>query len=956
MSQSMRSGLSVFLSLMLVFSTWIMLPAAVLAADPYTPGAGTSSRGVVGLDPLTLTYDGNGNTGGTAPEGGTYTAGDLVTVAGAGTLVRTHYAFAGWNTAADGNGTAYAADSTFNIDANTTLYAQWTQVEFTISYKGNGSTGGSVPTGGSYAYNTTIAVAGAGTLVRTHYTFAGWDTAADGSGTSYDPGDSFNITVDTTLYAQWTPVDYTLAYNGNGSTGGTVPDGGTYTYNTPITVAGAGTLVRTHYTFAGWNTAANGSGTAYAADSTFNIDANTTLYAQWTPVDYTLAYNGNGSTGGTVPTGGSYAYNTLITVAGAGTMVRTHYIFAGWNTAANGSGTAYDAGDTFNIDVNTTLFAQWTLADYTLAYNGNGSTGGTVPDGGTYPYNTLITVAGAGTLVRTHYTFAGWNTAANGSGTSYAADSTFNIDANTTLYAQWTPVQYTLNYNGNGSTGGTVPTGGTYAYNTLITVAGAGSLVRTNYIFNGWNTAADGSGTAYSAGVQFNLDANTTLYAQWATTPVRYTLAYNGNGNTSGTVPSGGGTFAENTLITIAGAGTLVRTDYNFVGWNTAANGSGTAYAAGAQFNLTADITLYAQWSLIQVTVTFDKNGGNTEASTTQATTTINGTVALPVTDPTRIDYVFAGWNTAADGSGTWFTSSTPVTASLTVYAHWLQSPVSGLVAANGGYNSLRLNWTATGGAAGYEVYRATAKAGPFTKIADATTASYTDSTGLTTGKKYYYQIRAYAGPDTDTTYSDFSDIAGKAPVPARPGSFKVSSKTYTSLKLSWTAVNGASGYKIYRSTTASGTYTLIKTITSGTTTSYTNSSGLTLGKTYYYKMRAYTMVSGNAVLGTMTADGSAKVMPGKTSSYTVEATTNPGELLHTWAAVTGATGYQIWRSDSADGPFTKVKTVKGATTWTETGLTSGQTYYYKIRAYRTVSGTNYFGAYTAVIREGTPQ
>ena len=142
-----------------------------------------------------------------------------------------------------------------------------------------------------------------------------------------------------------------------------------------MTVLGAGSLVKTGYTFAGWNTAANGSGTAYAASATFMIAAHTTLYAQWTINTYTVTYNGNGNTGGSAPVDGSspYDYNSTVTVLSAGSLVRTGYTFAGWNTAANGSGTAYAASATFTIAAHTTLYAQWTINNSYTAPSATGT-------------------------------------------------------------------------------------------------------------------------------------------------------------------------------------------------------------------------------------------------------------------------------------------------------------------------------------------------------------------------------------------------------------------------------------------------------------------------------------------------------------------------------------------------------------------------------------------------------
>ena len=104
---------------------------------------------------------------------------------------------------------------------------------------------------------------------------------------------------------------------------------------------------------------------------------NIVLYAQWTPA-YTVTYNGNGNTGGTVPVDGSspYLQGATVTVLGnTGTLVKIGYTFAGWNTAANGSGTSYSPGNTFAMgSSNVTLYAQWTANAYTVTFDANGGT------------------------------------------------------------------------------------------------------------------------------------------------------------------------------------------------------------------------------------------------------------------------------------------------------------------------------------------------------------------------------------------------------------------------------------------------------------------------------------------------------------------------------------------------------------------------------------------------------
>ena len=245
-------------------------------------------------------------------------------------------------------------------------------------------------------------------------------------------------------------------------------------------------------------------------------------------VTYTVTYNGNTKTSGNAPidTSSPYASGSTVTVLGnLGGLVKTGYDFAGWNTKANGSGRSYSPGNTFTINGNTILYAKWTLTTYTVTYDGNTNTSGNAPIDGSSPYvsGSSVTVLGnegSPVLEKTGYTFSGWNTAADGSGTSYSPEDTFTINGNTILYAKWTLITYTVTYNGNTNTSGNAPADGSspYASGSTVTVLGnSGSpvLAKTGYTFSGWNTAANGSGTSYSQGNTFTINGNTILYAKW---------------------------------------------------------------------------------------------------------------------------------------------------------------------------------------------------------------------------------------------------------------------------------------------------------------------------------------------------------------------------------------------------------------------------------------------------------
>jgi len=165
---------------------------------------------------------------------------------------------------------------------------------------------------------------------------------------------------------------------------------------------------------------------------------------------------------------------------------------------------------------------------------------------------------------------------------------------------------YNLTYNGNGSTGGSVPVDSTdYEEGQLITVLGnTGSLVKTGYSFVGWNTQADGNGTTYTQGQQFTMGvANVTLYAKWIEFPP-YTVTYDGNGNTGGSVPVDPTDYEEGDIVVIPGnTGYLLKINvagvsYRFEGWNTQADGTGTTYTQGQTFMMgTADVTVYTKWT-----------------------------------------------------------------------------------------------------------------------------------------------------------------------------------------------------------------------------------------------------------------------------------------------------------------------------------------------------------------------
>jgi uncharacterized repeat protein (TIGR02543 family) len=347
---------------------------------------------------------------------------------------------------------------------------------YIVTYLGNGNTGGTVPVDSNSPYaggspvtiltNTSITTFQP-TFIKGGYTFGGWNTAPDGSGTNYIGGNTFTINANTTLYANWIGGgNIGLFYRaGTGGTGTPPPSSGTYynAYTLQPIVDNTGSFTRTGFTFGGWNTSTNGSGTSYPAGSTITIPGSTTiLFAQWIPnggPNVNLTYNANSANGGIgTDVINSYSTNSAATISPNPSFTNTdpNKIFYAWNTAIDGSGTSYPAGSYITMNSSKTLYAQWVsnTSPNLVTYEPNGATSGSVPASPTfYPSGVQVPILGQSSLTRPGYTFLGWNGSDDGTGSVYAPGYTF-ISKPTTLYALWAPGSPVKNC-GGGGTGGT---------------------------------------------------------------------------------------------------------------------------------------------------------------------------------------------------------------------------------------------------------------------------------------------------------------------------------------------------------------------------------------------------------------------------------------------------------------------------------------------------------------------
>lgn len=267
------------------------------------------------------------------------------------------------------------------------------------------------------------------------------------------------------------------------------------------------------------------------------------------------------------------------------------------------------------------------------------------------------------TFTKTGYNFAGWNEKADNSGTNHIEGESITLTENKTLYAQWSLQHYTISYNNNGAEGSMESQAFVYGTPQNLT---ANTFTKVGHIFNGWNTQADGNGIAYTD--QYNLSATSdlVLYAQWV--PETYTLTFMAN---NGTDEQATQTFTYGQAQNLM-SNPFTYTGYNFADWNTAADGNGDGYSDHKNMTLTADMTLYARWTLIPTfVVTFNANGGT---GTMANQTFMQGVAqALAHNTFTREGFDFMGWNTNASGMGTYYSDGQSVTlnTTTTLYAKW---------------------------------------------------------------------------------------------------------------------------------------------------------------------------------------------------------------------------------------------------------------------------------------------
>lgn len=652
----------------------------------YTPTDDVTLYAKWDANTFTVIYAYNGATGGNSDDDDQYTTGD--TVITLPTPTKEGYNFSGWYSDATLTTSVGAAGDDYSPTSNLTIYAKWTAITRSVTYSNETSevdlsTSGSVPVdSGSYIIGDTVVVkANSGSLARTGYTFEGWVTNSNGTGTALNAGETVTVAEDDiTFYPKWEPATYTLTYHANGGSGSLAKASDSYVTGTAgITFPGAGTLSKTGYTFEGWSTSPTGTALADG----YTTAQNRTLYAVWDIKSINFSYaEGQDGDGGSLsgfsftapfPSGSSENFGTDITLStsvdaeiDADGVGGIDHQFFGWSDGT----TVYQAGDTYRLTDNSpiTFTAQWikvfsvryALAGGSFAGSDDETdsqclgTGDTCTDGQVISLNS--------TPSRPGYTFLGWE---DQSGNLKAASASTAISDESYLFtARWEAIDYTLSFN---SLGGTrVFNDYTQNIGDRVTMPNPGS--KTGYTFGGWS---DGS-TLFGIGSTFTVGSSSKSFtAQWIADV--YTVTYDWQGGT-GSTPKASDSYTvgtgDMTLPTAVGAG-YSRDGYVFSGWSTSIGGG-----VESGFRPTADDVLYAVWADGNYTLTYNVQGGSTVSDVSIARTT-----STTLATPTRANFTFVGWYTAASGGskvGDAGDSYTP-TATTTLFARWVQDSLYGV-------------------------------------------------------------------------------------------------------------------------------------------------------------------------------------------------------------------------------------------------------------------------------------
>jgi uncharacterized repeat protein (TIGR02543 family) len=544
-------------------------------------------------------------------------------------------------------GISYGADLTFT-----------TAPVYTVTYDGNTNTGGAVPVdANTYAQSATVSVLNnTGSLVKTGYSFTGWNTASDGSGSSYAAGGTFPMgTSNIILYAQWTIKKYIITMTATNGSVGYSPSAASYDSNTTVQLTatpGSG------YSFTSW------SGDVASTSNPVNVtmDANKTITANFTLKTYQLTVGA--ATGGTIsaptisPQIVSHGVATTITAAPV-----SGYTFVKWSRS-NVNAIITDSSaisTTVTLSDSATVTAVFSLNAYTITISATNGSITKAPEQASYAHGSSVQLT---PQPSTGYSFTGWS----GDLTGNTNPASITMDGNKIITATFTPVSYSITYNLNGGTNATNPASYDITTSTITLAAPS----KTGFVFGGWYATSDFSGSQVTTIAQGST-GNVVLYAKWAIK--QYTITLTATNGSVGCNPSATLYDSNATIQLTATPGT----GYSFANWS----GDLTGNTNPASITMDGNKIITATFTPVSYSITYNLNGG-TNATNPASYDITTSTITLAA--PSKTGFVFGGWYAASDFSGSLVTAiSQGSTGDVILYAKWIikQYTIS-LTAVNG--------------------------------------------------------------------------------------------------------------------------------------------------------------------------------------------------------------------------------------------------------------------------------
>ncbi|WP_294430196.1 InlB B-repeat-containing protein [uncultured Treponema sp.] len=559
-------------------------------------------------------------------------------------------------------------------DSTVRLYALWLRNDIKLIFDANGGTGSMSSVEVNFdklPQNLPLS-----TLSRDGYTFGGWNTSADGSGTYYLDGESItksnypsHSSETVTLYAQWYIVSYIVDFD---SKGGSFVQSQIIEWNSRARTPEAPS--RTGYDFAGWYTSTDGGETLSknAYDFETPVSENFVLYAKWNVQSYTVTFVANAEDATGSMNAQIFKFSDLPKNLSENAFSREGYSFSRWNTKPDGSGKNYYLDGTEIAEYNwftedVTLYAQWDILTYSVNFYLTD-----VPST-TYYITHNQKVPEPAEPYRIGYDFAGWYVSSDGGitlGDEYDFESPVTSDID--IYAKWIEQTCTVSYFANDEDATGSMSTQIIKFSEIPVTLNFNEFQKEGYDFISWNTDSEGNGRAHvdSESISFEnwQSGILNLYAQWKIKEFTVTFIDLTTG-------------AELDVQTVQWKQRATRPEdpvsdyYIFLGWDSDSYYlSEVDYEFDFSTEIISDTIVYSKWEPKKFTLTFDGNDASS-GSMESMEFTYGVPQQLPKNEFTKTGNIFAGWSTSSLASYVTYTDGAIiyVDSDLTLYAKWTQ-------------------------------------------------------------------------------------------------------------------------------------------------------------------------------------------------------------------------------------------------------------------------------------------